>query len=219
MLRFSSERRAWVFAAFVVLVLVIGLWAWGVPRATTRASLLIGNRFGVDAAIAETRFSFGGVELRRVELRGRHGGLLVRFDRVRARIGWVRALFSGSAAVRAVSAEGVQVVVDLAHDGIDQSLAELELTSPQKPSNSGASGTSAGGRTYAIEGLSIRVDDAAGPLVSMKDVSLHKEGDELRSSVRETLLGTLNADHAIVGTVESRASPERRRVEDRGARD
>jgi hypothetical protein len=199
MLRFSSERRAWVFAAFVVLVLVIGLWAWGMPRATTRASLLIGNRFGVDAAIAETRFSFGGVELREVELRGRHGGLLVRLDRVRARIGWVRALFSGSGAVRAVSAEGVQVVVDLAHDGIDQSLAELELTSPQKPSNSGASGTSGGGRTYAIEGLSIRVDDAAGPLVSMKEVSFRKEGDELRSSVRETLLGTLNADHAIVG--------------------
>lgn len=201
MLRFLSERRVWVIAAFVVLVLVLvlGLWAWGVPRGMARAALLIGDRFGVDATITETRFSFGGIELRGVELRGRHGGLLVRVDRVLARISWVRAPFRGSGALRAVSAEGVEVVVDLAHEGIDRSLAEIELTSPRKPSNAKAPGTSVGGRTYAIEGLSIRVDDPAGALVLMRDVSLYKEGEELRSSARETVLGTLNADRAIVG--------------------
>lgn len=199
MLRFSSERRAWVIAALVVLVLVVGLLDWGVPGAAARISRLIGERFGLDATIAETRLSFGGAELRGVELRGRHGGLLVRVDRVRARMSWARVLFSGSGAVREISAEGVEVVLDLAHEGIDRSIAEVVMASPAKPTNTTASQDSRGGRKYAIEAKSIRVDDSFGPLVSMKDASLSKEGDDLRCNVREALLGTLTGDQAIVG--------------------
>jgi hypothetical protein len=47
MLRFLSERRAWVVAAFVALMLVIGLWVWAAPRAAARASHLIGERLAV----------------------------------------------------------------------------------------------------------------------------------------------------------------------------
>ena len=86
MLRFLSERRAWVVAAFVALILVIGLFLWVAPRATARASNLIGDRLGVDAQIEEARLSFGGVELHGLEMRGRHGGLVVRVDQVDARM-------------------------------------------------------------------------------------------------------------------------------------
>ena len=94
MLRFLSERRAWVVAAFVALMLVIGLWMWGAPRARrARASILIGDRLGVDAHIDEARLSLGGVELVGVEMRGRHGGLVVRIDQVDARMSFLGAVF------------------------------------------------------------------------------------------------------------------------------
>ena len=51
MLRFLSERRAWVIAAFVALTLVIGLWIWGTLHAADRASDVIAERLGVDAHI------------------------------------------------------------------------------------------------------------------------------------------------------------------------
>ena len=84
MLRFLSERRAWVVAAFVALVLVIGLWMWGAPRATARASNLIGERLGVDAHISEAHLSLAGVELVGAEMRRRYRGFLVPIAQVDA---------------------------------------------------------------------------------------------------------------------------------------
>ncbi|MFA9412557.1 MAG: hypothetical protein ACERK0_14915, partial [Deltaproteobacteria bacterium] len=109
MLRFLSERRAWVVAAFVGLMLVMGLWIWAAPRAAARASQLIGERLGLDAQIDEAHLSLGGVELVGVEMRGRHGGLLVRVDQVDARMSLLGALFRGARSVRAVSVRGIEV--------------------------------------------------------------------------------------------------------------
>jgi len=199
MLRFLSERRAWVFAALVALILVIGLWVWGAARATARASELVGDRFGMDARIDETRLSLGGVELVGVEMRGRHGGLIVRIDQVDARMSLIGAVFRGSKSVRGVSARGLEVNVDLGHEGFDDSFAELrEKISGSSPTSASASAKGRG-RTYAIDGLAVRVVDSDGPLVSMTDLSLHKEGDDLRSSLGKALLGERGADHVAVG--------------------
>ncbi|MGB5681951.1 MAG: hypothetical protein WBM47_08900, partial [Polyangiales bacterium] len=67
MLRFLSERRAWVVSALVALMIGTGLWIWGVPYATARAARTIGNRLGVVARIEEGRFSMGSIELSGVE--------------------------------------------------------------------------------------------------------------------------------------------------------
>ena len=115
MLRFLSERRAWVVAAFVALTLVIGLWMWGAPRAAARASDVIAQRLGVDAHIDEARLSFGGIELVGVELRGRHGGFVVRIDQVDARMSLLGAAFRGSRSVRRVSAQGTPRTHTIAH--------------------------------------------------------------------------------------------------------
>jgi hypothetical protein len=202
MLRFLSERRAWVVAAFVALMLVIGLWMWAAPRATARASNLIGERLGVDAHIDEAHLSLGGVELVGVEMRGRHGGFLVRIDQVDARMSFLGALFRGARSVRAVSVRGIEVTADLTHDGFDDSIAELRGRISGRASGSteaAPSARSGGGRTYAIDGLTVHVVDSDGPLASMTDVSLHKEGDALRAGVVDTLLGDKSADHAAVG--------------------
>ena len=202
MLRFLSERRAWVVAAFVALMLVIGLFLWGAPRATVRASNLIGERLGVDAHINEAHLSLGGVELVGVEMRGRYGGFLVRIDQVDARMSLLGALFRGARSVRAVSVRGIEVTADLTHDGFDDSIAELRGRISGRASGSteaAPSARSGGGRTYAIDGLTVHVVDSDGPLASMMDVSLHKEGDALRAGVVDTLLGDKSADHATVG--------------------
>ena len=203
MLRFLSERRAWVVAAFVALMLVIGLWMWAAPRATARASNLIGERLGVDAHIDEARLSLGGVELVGVEMRGRHGGFLVHIDQVDARMSFLGALFRGARSVRAVSVRGIELTADLTHDGFDDSIAELRgrISGPSASGSTEAApgARSGGGRTYAIDGLTVHVVDSDGPLASMTDVSLHKEGDALRAGVVDTLLGDKSADHAAVG--------------------
>ena len=201
MLRFFSERRVWVVAAFVALTLAIGLWIWGAPRATAHASGLIGDRLGVDARIEEARLSLGGVELIGVEMRGRHGGFLVRIDHIDARMSLLGAVFRGSRSVRKVSARGIDVTVDLADEGFADSIAELRQRTSRSTSATGATVTrnKGRGRTYAIDDLTVRVVDADGPLVSMIGASLHKEGDEVRGGAGETLLGERSADHVAVG--------------------
>jgi hypothetical protein len=201
MLRFLSERRAWVVAAFVALTLVFGLLSWGVPRATARASSLISDRLGVDAHIDEARLSLGGVKLAGVELRGRHGGLVVRIDRVDARMSVLGALFRGARSVRGVSARGVEVTVDLSHEGFEDSVAELRRRTSGSPSTATepTRTSTGGGRTYAIDDLTVHVIDSDGPLVRMNRVSLRKEGDELSAGVEDTVLGQNGSDHAAVG--------------------
>ena len=201
MLRFLSERRAWVVAAFVALTLVVGLFLWAAPRATARASSLISERLGVDASIDETRLSLGGVELVGVEMRGRHGGLAARVDRVDVRMNVLAALFRGSRSVSGVSARGVEVTVDLSHEGFAASAAELRRRTSGAPSapTEPRSTDTGGGRTYSIDGLTVHVLDSDGPLIRMNRVSLRKDGDELRASVEDALLGQNGADHATVG--------------------
>jgi hypothetical protein len=201
MLRFFSERRAWVVAAFVALMLVVGLWMWGAPRATARASSLIGERFGVDAHIEEAHLRLGGVKFVGVEMRGRHGGFVVRIDQVDARMSLLGAVFGGSRSVRGVSARGIDVTVDLTHEGFGDSIAEVRTRTSGSTSAStpASTGTKSGGRSYAIDDVTVRVVDSGGPLVWMTDASLHKEDDELRAGFVATLLGEKGEDHAAIG--------------------
>jgi len=197
MLRFLSERRAWVIAAFVALILVTGLWLWFAPRATARLSTLIAERVGTEASVEKAHFSFYGVELVGLELRGRHGGFAVRIDRLDAQMSLLGAVFGGAKSVRGVLVRGVEVDVDLTDDGFDDSVAALRITrSAATPSATGAEG---GGRTYVVRDLTLRVVDADGSLVTVKDLSLQKDGDDLQSSIQDILFGQLNADHAAIG--------------------
>ena len=199
MLRFLSERRAWVAAAFVVLTFAIGLWWWGMPRLTARASALIGERLGVDAEIEKARLSFGGVELLGVELRSRHGGFAAEIDRVDAQMSLLGAVFKGARSVRALSASGLEVSVDLSHEGFDESIALLRNRNRGGRSATASSATSKKGRTYSIKGLTVRVSDTEGPLAMVSGVTLHKKGDAIHGSVDESLLGERSADYASIG--------------------
>jgi len=199
MLRFLSERRAWVFAALVVLMLVVGLWIWGAPRATARASGLISDRLGVDAHIEEAHLTWGGVELLGVEMRGRHGGFVVRVDEVDAQLSLLGALFRGSRSVRALSARGLDVTVDLADQGFLDSIVELRKSASTGSSASGSATAGSGRRKYTISDLAVHIVDSDGPLVSMKDARFDMQADVLRASVGAALFGQRSADHAAVG--------------------
>lgn len=199
MLRFLSERRTWVVAAVVALVLVTGLWIWLEPRVTGRASAFIGDRLGVDVHVDDARLSFGGVELSGVELKGRHGGFVVRIDHLEARMNLLAAALRGSRSVRAVLARGIEVAIDLTHEGFGDSAAALRMASVSPGGGSAATRAAGGGRNYTIADLRLHIADADGSLVSMKDVSLQKEDDDLRWSIGGTLLGASSADHADIG--------------------
>ena len=73
--------------------------------------------------------------------------------------------------------------LDLRPDLGDDSVAELRReTSGSTPASTPTStGNTSGGRTYAIDDLAVRVVDSGGPLASVTDASLHKEGDDLRA--------------------------------------
>ena len=204
MLRFLSERRAWVVAVglglILVWVLLVGLWAWGARHAAARASELIHDRFGLDADIEAADLGLRGVELRGVELRDPSGGFVVRANRVNARVTPIGVLFSGASAVSAIFADGIEVSVDLAHPGLYASLAELESRlAPLEPTSNSASASVGKGREYAITGLTVHVRDAQGALIQMSDVDFRKESDDMRGSVTEVLIGEAIGDHARIG--------------------
>ncbi len=199
MLRFLSERRAWVVAVGLMSILAVGLWTWGARHAVARASNLIDERFGLDADIADAEVGLRGVELKNVELVGRSGGLVIRANRVDARVSPIGALFSGARAVKAVSADGIDVSVDLGHPGIEASLSELESRLALRRSSSSSGSPRGKGREYAINDLTIRVRDTQGALVQMRDANLTKKSERLRSSVGETLIGQRANDHARIG--------------------
>jgi len=199
MLRFLSERRVWVVVAFVAFALVFGLWSWGMPRVSARAADLIAERLDVDAQIEEASLSLSGVELRGVELRGRHGGFVARIEHVEARMSLLGAVLYGAQSVRAVSAHGLEVTLDLSDDGFRDSIAQFQRKEPSSKSPQESSGSNSKRRTYAVEGLTLRVRDANGQLVSMSDVSLHKNGDEMMGRFGGALLGEQSSDHANIG--------------------
>ncbi|MBT8452265.1 MAG: transglycosylase domain-containing protein [Deltaproteobacteria bacterium] len=200
MLRFLSERRIWVVAAFVVLALAVGFWIWGMPRVSARAADAIAARLGVDVQIEETRLSFGGVELRGIELSGRHGGFVARIEAVEARMNPLSALLHGVSSVRSVSARRVEVTADLSHPGFGESIAQLRTNGP-RPKAATASSKRVGGkgRTYDLDELTLRVIDGDGHLVSIGDASLHKDGDRMLGRFGDALLGERSGDHASVG--------------------
>jgi hypothetical protein len=203
MLRFLSERRSWVVAACVGLVLVVGLWLWALSRATARASDLIGDRLGVEAEVEEARLSFGGIELVGVQIRGRDGGFVARLDEVDAGLSLLGALFDGLGAVRRMSAQGVEVTIDLREQGLPTSLAVLrqKLTgrsmTGQPASQTGR--TEGRGRTFEVDDLTFRVIDAHGTLLLIDEASIHKEANDLRASAAQTIVGAESAEHAYLG--------------------
>ena len=200
MLRFVSERRRVVIAVGVTGSVLVVLWLWGTQQTTARAVQWIEDRLGLDATIDSVDLGPGRVDLDRVVLRGIGGGLEIRADRVSARIAPWSALFSIARAVREVTAERVEVAVDLGDPGIDESLAELERRLAARRTTSGARASqSSGGRAYEAVDVVVQLRDADGPLVDMQISDAVKRPGTLHSTITETLIGDPNADHARVG--------------------
>ena len=213
MLGFLGERRAWLVAVVVVLLLVAGIFVWGSARATTQAAALIRDRFGLETTIEEASVSFGGLELSGVEMLGSHGGLVVRMERVHVQMSLLAALFQGAQAVRRISARGVDVLVDFRHEGLSTSVELLKdriAPASRTATSKLVSEPVRSEREYEILGLNVRAVDADGPLVLLRNVSVEKKSIEIHGSIEETMVGVSEADYAHVGPAEL----ELRRMED-----
>ena len=204
MLRFLSERRAWVLGVLAVLVILVGLWVWGRPYAKARVSHAIDARLAVASEISAMNVTFRGIELHGVELRGEHGGLLVRIDAMHIDAGLLAALFQGAAAITGITADGIDISVDLAKPGASASLSELQSRlsghGARTPGLTGSSNPSPG-RTYALSRVDLRVVDVSGPLLSITNAALRKEGNEFSATSSRAMLGTAEGDHASSGPV------------------
>ncbi|MGB5810504.1 MAG: transglycosylase domain-containing protein [Polyangiales bacterium] len=202
MLRFLTERRAWVVAASIVLMLAgIGLWL-GARALPSRAGRLLGTRLGLDVDIQRAELGLRGITLREIRIHDESGGVEVRVERVRADVTPWGALVSGASAVTAVDAKGMEVSIDLARPGIDQELARLrQALAPRgldaKPIERSASGGR--GRDYAITDLVVDIIDAEGPLVRMSGVDLRKEGNVITAAADSSLIGDEEFDHVRIG--------------------
>ncbi len=203
MLRFLRERRVWLAAAFVALIVVVSLWVWALPHVAARAADSIADRFGIDIGIDDTSVRFRRVELRGVEVRARQGGLRILVDELDVEMSMIGALFDGADSIRRVSARGVDATIDLEHEGVADLLAKLgrRPAPPSKDSNQTSSAARLGGsgRSYEVSELTLRVADREGPLLFLRDLSLSKEAHALRARVEETLIGERDADHVQLG--------------------
>lgn len=199
MLKRFSKRRGCLVAIWVVL-LVTGLALWALPRASTSAARFITDRVGLGTDVHDVHWSFDGIDLEGVQLRG--SGIIVRIDRVRAQVNLFGALFRGARSVRRITAEGVEVTIDLRDEGVADSLdqARQKLRGPSKsvqPSHDRS--RSSGSRAYEVSGLHVRIIDADGPLVMLRDVRSSKQGADLHVAIEETTIGALDADHVHFG--------------------
>ena len=202
MLRVLSEPRAWVAAALVALTVAIGLWIWGSSRVAARVADVISDRLGVVAEVDDLQISFGSVELSGVEMRGLHGGFVTRIETVDADLSLLRALFQGAAAVRRIAMRGVEVDVDLRDDEVADSISAVQqkLARRGQPTTRSDSDSNRGsGREYEVSGMSLRVIDRDGTLLTMSEMSLQKANDELRCAAADTVFGARDGDHAHVG--------------------
>jgi hypothetical protein len=205
MLRVARERRAWVLAALVVLIVGAVLWFFGAPYAKARAERAIGARLGMVATIGELDLSMSRAELRGVELRGLEGGLTVRIEKLTADVNALAALFKGAGAVGAVRARAVDVDLDLADAGAAGSLSSIRNRLARRSSvksDGGGTSPSRGGRAYDVSAIEVDVADASGPMLSVRDAALVKEGDRVTYFAEETLLGELDHDHVRAGPLE-----------------
>jgi hypothetical protein len=205
MLRFLSERRAWVLGALVSLMVVVGLRAWGVPYAKARASRGLEQRLGMTADIGTMEVSFAGLQLGDVVFRGEHGGVVVRVQEIAADANLLAAAFRGAQAVRRLAATGVEVTVDLADPGAARSIELARKKILPKPiSNTAvlANANGGGGRAYDLQKIQIRVVDAYGPLLTIEDAALRKESHQVVGKAVGTLLGERHADHAFAGPTQ-----------------
>lgn len=213
MLGSLGERRAWLVAVLVVLLLVTGIFVWGSARATTQAAALIRDRFGLETTIEKANVSFGGVELSGVEMLGAHGGLVVKIERVHVQMNLVAASFRGTRAVRRISARGVDVLADFRQEELATSIELLKdgIAPASKTAQSERSSKPvSSGREYEIMDLNVRAVDADGPLALLRNVSVQKKSSDLHVSIEDTMVGVPEADHAHVGPT----SLELRRMED-----
>lgn len=202
MLKFFSKRRGCLVAIWVVLLLT-GLSLWMMPRASTRAARFVENRLGLDTEIHEVHWSFGGIDLEGVEIRGSHGETVARVEHVRTHMNLLGALFRGARAIRRITVEGADVTIDLRNaelaDSLKQALAKLRGPSKAVGPASDQAVSARARRTYEVSGLNFRIIDANGSLVLFRDVSLSKAGADLRAAIEETTVGALDADHLHSG--------------------
>jgi hypothetical protein len=202
MLKFFSERRGCLAAIWIVLLLA-GVLVWTLPRADTRAARLIQDRVGLDTEIDQAQWTFGAMELEGVAMRGSHGGIVARIDRVRAQVNPFAALFEGARAVHRITVNGADVTIDLRDPGLPESLeqARAKIGVPAKavvPAERQAR-SSRPARTYEVTGLNVRVIDADGTLMLLRNVSSKKELQDLRTAIEEITIGALDADHVHSG--------------------
>jgi hypothetical protein len=204
MLRVARERRAWVLAALVVLIVGAAAWFLGAPYVKARAERAIGARLGMSADIETLDLSLSETDLRGVELRGSDGGVVVRIDEVVAEVNPFAALFTGPAAVRSVRATRVRVDADLDHEGAARSIQSLRdrLARPSTKADRTGADAQTGGRVYEATELQVFLTDAWGPLLTIDDARFGKVGDIVTCAARETLLGDRDDDHAVSGPLE-----------------
>lgn len=202
MLRFLSDRRAWVIAAVSLGVVFAIAWASLRRQAPTRVAERIEARLGLQAEVGGAEVGLRRVALRDLRLRDASGGVLIRVERAEAGVSPIRALWSGAAAIESVEATGVEVTVDLGRPGVEASIGRLaQSVRPARSKTSRPSSEAGPSRTYSVRNAVIDVRDADGPLLRMSDVDFRKEADLVEGKVASTLVGQADEDHARVGAI------------------
>lgn len=200
MLRFLSDRRAWVIAAVSFGVVLAIAWTWLRRQAPEAIAERIESRFGLQATVEDAEVGLRRVALRDLQLRDSSGGMSIRVAHAEASVSPVRALWAGAAAVESVNATGVEVAIDLDRPGVEDSIRRLLRSG--KPGRSDSSEVAADpgpGRTYVLRDAVVDLRDADGPLLRMSDVDLAKQADTVEGTVASSLVGDSDGDYARVG--------------------
>lgn len=186
-------RKSLLWAgASVGLVAGVGAAAWlyWLPGKVREGAVdTVEHRLGMRATIGEVSLKTRGVVLSDIRVSGTAGGLQIAIHELGVRASpWDLAL-NGSSAVEAVQIRGLEVELDGAHDGFDETLEAIALA---RAPGSLVQDTSRSPRSHfdiEIVDLSVDVMDAAGDLVAVDDAGLVLASDSIDFHARMLVLG------------------------------
>jgi hypothetical protein len=166
-LRFSrpGPKQLWIGAGVATLTLILATF-FAVPAVLrSRAKSALESRTGLSVSIEDVSLASSGATLKGVHLVSEEPGVDINIESVAASFSWSSAPFSGTKAVTAVQASGVDAEVDIA----TQAFASLKEKLRKKPDSE----SSTGGSSRALEAarVSLTVREAGAELLVVDNAS------------------------------------------------
>lgn len=174
-----SGTQLWVAAAMTTVGLVVAPLVAGPSLLRSRAQAALEARTGLAVKIDDVSLATSGATFKGVRLMSSQPGVDISVESVDAQFAWSQALMSGTKAITAILAAGVDAEVDVGSAAFANLRAKLRKRS--KPS--GSSDSPAAQRVIEAEDFTVTVRDHGEELLAVEGSSAELTASEINASL------------------------------------